>query len=690
MKRCSQITMMWSCVARDCVERIERYRASLGVDAEVFVQIRNQIQDVDVEHILIRLPLVARSFNMFLASGDESLLEHLDLGSFESFAVVLRAVARLVSEDVVLLQTGAIDPTRIDMVAECIKQTRQVLGLYARLTYETRPGSELPYHGKTDEESLCEFHARVEEVPSIRYLGRWSSVGKVLFHNFDPILDLEDDDLVFKHGPGVVAERWIKHPCDKERGIKAGSDDPVLAYAPVGLWRAPFTALTDPPAMNEPPLAEASHVSLVPKDHRGKRIIAAEPVCHQFLQQGVAARLTRAVLHSFPLSLAVDLARPELNQERAQYASLRNELATVDLSDASDTVRVRHIEDMLSTLPRVRDLLLNVRTRWVQSSLRTSEITTAFPMGSALCFPVETAVYAWIAITAISAQDPFARQPVTKKLIAEIIRDSKLRVYGDDIIVHQKYAPLVVEALTLAGMKPNRLKCCLNTLFKESCGGDYYGGRNVVALRPRALPGSSEVTADGLIQQAGNFANEGYLNAACFLWYLASSRTHYPVPVLRTDSTSPGCIHSDYLYWASDQCMHTYLDHDIQCRRLAVPLKKERLVGQHSDRRLREVLMRPSSAAPVAREPFRGWPLDGPESYRLGSVVCAGVTPYTLSMSLVDLLLGHEAVLHGVRLARRWLDEKALRLPLKRLRRRWRQSLGLDANRAGSPGHAKD
>jgi len=61
-------------------------------------------------------------------------------------------------------------------------------------------------------------------------------------------------------------------------------------------------------------------------------------------------------------------------------------------------------------------------------------------------------------------------------------------VYGDDIIVPSEKADDVLSALRFCGFTPNRTKTFTSGPFRESCGGDFYGGVAVRPFYPKVIP----------------------------------------------------------------------------------------------------------------------------------------------------------------------------------------------------------
>jgi hypothetical protein len=193
-------------------------------------------------------------------------------------------------------------------------------------------------------------------------------------------------------------------------------------------------------------------------------------------------------------------------------ASMTNSAVTIDLSDASDMVSLKVVRDIFAgtELGFVLDL---ARTKRVETADGVYELSAFAPMGSGLCFPIETLVFAIVAISSCWNRT----DAVTFRNIRKYIRKLELRVYGDDIIVHSDYAQSVIAAIEAMGAVVNHAKTCTYSSFKESCGVDAYGGLDVTPLRPRHLPGASEYSYMGLRDNIQDAIARGYYSLAATL-----------------------------------------------------------------------------------------------------------------------------------------------------------------------------
>jgi hypothetical protein len=91
------------------------------------------------------------------------------------------------------------------------------------------------------------------------------------------------------------------------------------------------------------------------------------------------------------------------------------------------------------------------------------------PMGSALCFPIETIIFA----------------AICRLVTREHGLASDFSVFGDDIIVPTQCAPDVMTILEELGFRVNRDKSFYRSdcWFRESCGTEYCDGFDVTPMR---------------------------------------------------------------------------------------------------------------------------------------------------------------------------------------------------------------
>jgi hypothetical protein len=224
-------------------------------------------------------------------------------------------------------------------------------------------------------------------------------------------------------------------------------------------------------------------VILVPKTLKTPRVIAMEPTCMQYMQQGMLSLFTQELTRNRTAWKFLGWDKQDPNKNLARKASLNGKLATLDLSEASDRVSNQLVRNLLHHWPHLREAVDASRSRKADvhghGVIRLAKFAS---MGSALTFPIESMVFLTIVLL---AKEEELRRPLTKKDIKSLL--GQVRIYGDDIIVPVGLVPAVVRLLEAFGLKVNLNKSFWNGKFRESCGGDYYQGHDVTIVRLRSL-----------------------------------------------------------------------------------------------------------------------------------------------------------------------------------------------------------
>jgi len=263
------------------------------------------------------------------------------------------------------------------------------------------------------------------------------------------------------HGPGRTAEVERKQACITSKYAQLYSDS-LLAFVGLKSFEDEFVLRGD--------LTRTSKLICVPKDFSKYRTICAEPTILQYCQQGVAKYLIDGIRES-SLSNHVTLEDQGPNRYLALIGSLDCSFATVDLSDASDTIAWTLVRSAFMGTPFLR-YFYACRSREVRLPNKKSLPLSSFAtMGSALTFPVESIIYA---ATVERAFD-----------LCGVPRPSrKYRVYGDDIVCPEAIFDCLMTQLTDFGFFVNSKKTFhSNSHFRESCGGEYIFGYDVTPLR---------------------------------------------------------------------------------------------------------------------------------------------------------------------------------------------------------------
>lgn len=204
-------------------------------------------------------------------------------------------------------------------------------------------------------------------------------------------------------------------------------------------------------------LVHANKIICVPKTAKVHRTIAIEPTLNGYVQTGIDTYIRRKLRR-----VGIDLSTQAFNQHFAKLGSeeCSNPFATIDLASASDSVTIELCRCLLP--PDWFDLLMAARSPCYELQGVTTRYHKIASMGNGFCFPLETLIFASIVHS-----------------VYEETGDLAFLVYGDDIIVRQGAALLVIERLKYAGFSVNTDKTFVFGPFKESCGADYFRGENV-------------------------------------------------------------------------------------------------------------------------------------------------------------------------------------------------------------------
>lgn len=361
---------------------------------------------------------------------------------------------------------------------EAIFAVRQITMLYGKIQL---PVSDDRVAGALDDYVKCEQEVRAADasrtesdyrdfsrVASLLWADTLSKVDENIYH----------EGVIPKHGPGATADRITGNRKYNQLEWPQRLDEvfPAREYL-IPNWH--FNEVLDRVDFLEPGMERPVRVITVPKTMKTPRIIAIEPTAMQYMQQGVMALLVDE-LERDPRSFVGFLDQTP-NQRMARDGSLNRELATLDLSEASDRVSNQLVRTMLKRHPHLGAAVDATRSRSADVPGRGIMRLAKFAsMGSALCFPMEAMVFT--AVVFIGIQDALNR-PLTREDITSM--RGKVRIYGDDIIVPVDYAEYVSEALTRYGLKVNRNKSFWSGSFRESCGKDYYAGEDVTVVRVR-------------------------------------------------------------------------------------------------------------------------------------------------------------------------------------------------------------
>jgi hypothetical protein len=309
--------------------------------------------------------------------------------------------------------------------------------------------------------------------------------------------DVFERKLIPKHGPGATA--------DKQRGNAKYRNRTwttrLEALFPAEEFLLPSMSENFRHEMEDVDILEPGSempvkVITVPKTLKTPRIIAIEPTAMQYAQQSLWAMFRHRIEGDYNLSSMVGFDDQLPNQELAREGSKTQELATLDMSEASDRVSYATVKAIFLKYPFLWWALDASRSRTARIDGKDEIFTLSkfASMGSAVTFPLEAMVFLSMIFLGIEQQ---LNSPLTRRDI-KMFR-GKVRVFGDDIIIPVDYVRSVVGVLESFGMKVNTSKSFWTGKFRESCGGDFYDGEDVSIVRVRRVFPEHRKCADEVV-----------------------------------------------------------------------------------------------------------------------------------------------------------------------------------------------
>jgi len=298
---------------------------------------------------------------------------------------------------------------------------------------------------------------------------------------FDKVNRLIDDFLIEpRHGSGSTADRKVGN----QKFDQSYWTVRLQEYFPYGEYVFPNLRSTNSWSIDltDPEQEIPAKVTLVPKTQKTPRIIAMEPTAMQYMQQGLMQALV-PLLENDPLcGPFVGFSSQEPNRHAAKIGSITGDIATLDLSEASDRVLNSLVMEILRPWPSLQGAVQASRsTRVSLDDGRVLPLVKFASMGSALCFPMEEIAFLAILLSGTASGRSYRSRGELFNL------HGKVRVYGDDIVVPTDMVQATKEALEAFGLKVNVAKSFWNGKFRESCGGDFYDGEWVTPVRMRRL-----------------------------------------------------------------------------------------------------------------------------------------------------------------------------------------------------------
>lgn len=218
-------------------------------------------------------------------------------------------------------------------------------------------------------------------------------------------------------------------------------------------------------AVRDVKFVQGNRFTTVPKDATKLRGICIEPSLNVFFQLAVGRKLSQRMKRT--LGWDKEICQ-ETHKVLARIGSLTGAVATIDLSNASDTVCSNLVKlllpsDWYDLVDRLRSSHTLVKGKWVRLEKFSS-------MGNGFTFELETLLF-YTLVRALQELEPPTEDPFTPGCTTS--------VFGDDIIVPTSVSRSALAALSFFGFTPNERKTFTSGRFRESCGGDFFDGLDV-------------------------------------------------------------------------------------------------------------------------------------------------------------------------------------------------------------------
>lgn len=192
----------------------------------------------------------------------------------------------------------------------------------------------------------------------------------------------------------------------------------------------------------------------VPKNSKTDRTIAIEPGLNLWFQKGFGTMIRRRLSRA-----GVDLNSQVRNQHLAYLSSKSGKLATVDFSQASDSISrstVRHL------LPYYWHFCMDLlRSKFGSIEGVQFEYEKFSSMGNGFTFELESLIFYSIAVSVCNYLQ---------------IDTTDVSVYGDDVVIPVQAFNLFLEICEIYGFRVNKEKSFSSGYFRESCGSHFFKG----------------------------------------------------------------------------------------------------------------------------------------------------------------------------------------------------------------------
>jgi hypothetical protein len=498
-----------------------------GLDRDLLT-IEARIKSEGVGFLSVALPSFGKAFDQSIASGKMA-----NIMGFAYNGQIPKFLSGIVCH-IFDTTTGVL---KEDAPAEYILSVRQLCYFFKKFL----PSEERDvYLAKQAVKDFNDVESAIGEVnPSL--LARFSHICSFVLPELDLVQEHEA-----RHGPGAVFEGYTSNQKWSEVYRRLLEFDDKLISIGYDLPASLLVERLDGEQLpKSDPVGTCARLVTVPKSCSALRTITVEPCLNQFVQQGLNSTLRDHIKKCKVLrhSLTLDSQKP--NQELAIEGSQVGNWCTIDLSSASDLLSLEVVKACFANRPRFLEALLASRTPRVDDGCKTITLKKYAGMGNATTFPVQSIVFAMIAITSIVSSS----ERVNYRTLIRAAND--VRVFGDDIIIRTEHFQAFADWITSFGLKINQGKTFSVGNFRESCGVDAYKGIDVTPVYLRHDPDNSSTdpsTLASIVSTSNQLWLRCYYECSEFLRKQVS-KTHV-LPLVPFESQGLG--------WHTRQNVRTY------------------------------------------------------------------------------------------------------------------------------------
>lgn len=509
-----------------------------------FKKLERRVEDEGMSFLTITLPAFGKDFERCLE------LRAVDPCAFQGFTRKggLPLFLRGFLGNIFDASSGTLIEDDTDLLIDSIFAVRQLCYLFAKIELPcTKARTARAIKGYLDvEEELSERSGNIPE----EHMEAFRRISALVFRGPLSFMDtcVYGGEIRGRHGPGATADRLSGNRKYDQTEWTSRLEKVFPAREHLlpndGWW---YQNQLDRVQFLEPDAERPVRVITVPKTLKTPRIIAIEPTCMQYMQQALLEPLVEVLERQTPshrdeenlASHFLGFSHQNPNRDLARQGSRLGDLATLDLSEASDRVLNELVVELLHNNPLFSEAVQATRSTTARvpgpqgdSIIRLSKFAS---MGSALTFPIEAMIFLVAVLYGIEMS---VQRPLTRRTI-KTLRGS-VRVYGDDIIVPVEHVKHVIHSLELFGFKINVNKSFWTGKFRESCGGDYYSGQDVTPVKvrhefPKSRADAQKVQA--LVDLRNRMYHAGLWQTTKWLdEKIAGVLPHFPI----VESTAPG------------------------------------------------------------------------------------------------------------------------------------------------------